>query len=73
MKITVLAENLKRGLSIVNRGISSRPQLPVLSGVLLKASSEGLFLVSTDLQKRARVNKNLCSTKRFRFCSPTVP
>lgn len=50
MKITVLAENLKRGLSIVNRGISSRPQLPVLSGVLVKASSEGLFLVSTDLE-----------------------
>ena len=50
MKITVLAENLKRGLSIVNRGISSRPQLPVLSGVLVKANSEGLFLVSTDLE-----------------------
>lgn len=50
MKITVLAENLKRGLSIVNRGISSRPQLPVLSGVLVKANDEGLFLVSTDLE-----------------------
>lgn len=50
MKITVLAENLKRGLGIVNRGISSRPQLSVLSGVLIKASSEGLFLVSTDLE-----------------------
>ena len=50
MKITVLAENLKRGLSIVNRGISSRPQLPILSGILVKANAEGLFLVSTDLE-----------------------
>jgi DNA polymerase-3 subunit beta len=50
MKITVLAENLKRGLNIVNRGISSRPQLPILSGVLVKANNEGLFLVSTDLE-----------------------
>ena len=50
MKITVLAENLKRGLSIVNRGISTRPQLPILSGILIKANTEGLFLVSTDLE-----------------------
>lgn len=50
MKITVLVENFKKGLNIVNRGISSRPQLPVLSGVLIKANSEGLFLVSTDLE-----------------------
>ena len=50
MKITILNENLKKGLSIISRGISSRPQLPILSGVLLKADSEGVYLVSTDLE-----------------------
>jgi len=50
MKITVLTENLKKGLSIISRGISSRPQLPILSGVLLKADSEGMYLISTDLE-----------------------
>lgn len=50
MKITVLNENLKRGLSIISRGISTRPQLPILSGVLIKADSEGVYLVSTDLE-----------------------
>ncbi|KKP29670.1 MAG: polymerase III subunit beta protein [Candidatus Nomurabacteria bacterium GW2011_GWF1_31_48] len=50
MKVTALSENLKKTLGIVSRGISSRPQLPVLSGVLLKASSEGLDMVTTDLE-----------------------
>lgn len=50
MKITILTENLKKYLSIVSRGVSSRPSLPVLSGVLLKADSDGLSIVSTDLE-----------------------
>ena len=50
MKVTVLAENLKKSLGIVNRGISSRPQLPILSGILVKATGEGLILMSTDLE-----------------------
>ena len=50
MKITILNENLKKGLSIISRGISSRPQLPILSGVLIKADGDGVYLVSTDLE-----------------------
>ncbi len=55
MKVNVLAENLKKGLSIVARGISSRVQLPILSSVLLKASKEGLVLSATDLEISIRV------------------
>lgn len=50
MKITVLTENLKKTLDIVNRGVSSRPQLPILSGILLKATKEGIDMISTDLE-----------------------
>ncbi len=50
MKVTVLVENLKRSLAIVNKGVSTRPQMPILSGVLVRANSEGLELVSTDLE-----------------------
>jgi DNA polymerase III sliding clamp (beta) subunit (PCNA family) len=31
MRVSVLQENLARGLSIVNRAISSRPSMPVLA------------------------------------------
>ena len=50
MKVSILAENLKRGLSIVMRGVSSRVQLPILSTILLKAGKEGLVLSATDLE-----------------------
>ena len=42
MKINVLAENLKKGVSICMRGVSARAQLPILSTILLKASKEGV-------------------------------
>jgi DNA polymerase-3 subunit beta len=40
MKVTVLQENLARGLSIVSRAVSSRSTLPVLNNVLI-ATDEG--------------------------------
>ncbi len=55
MKITVLAENLKKGLSIVLRGVTNKGSLPILSGVLMKVNSEGLELLSTDLEISFRV------------------
>ena len=50
MKITVQITDLKKYLGIVNRGIGLRPQLPILSGVLLKATKDEVNLVSTDLE-----------------------
>jgi DNA polymerase-3 subunit beta len=50
MKISVQATDLKKYLGIVNRGIGSRPQLPILSGMLLKVTGEEVNLVSTDLE-----------------------
>jgi len=50
MKVTALSENLKKTLEIVGRGVSSRPQLPILSGILMRATNEGVEMVSTDLE-----------------------
>lgn len=50
MKIIIQADELKKYLGMVNRGVSSRPQLPILSGVLLKAMDGEVSLVATDLE-----------------------
>ena len=55
MKITILAENLKRGLGIVLRGVTSKSGLPILSGVMIKVTSDGLELLTTDLEISFRV------------------
>src|SRR3989304_8105383 len=55
MKINVLAEKLKKGLSICMRGVAARVQVPILSTMLLKASKEGLVLSATDLELSFRV------------------
>jgi len=46
MKVTVLQENLARGLGIVSKAVSPRSTLPVLANVLI-ASDEGRLRLST--------------------------
>lgn len=55
MKVTVLAENLNKALSVVSRSVAVRPQLPILGNILFKASKDGLELLSTDLELSFRV------------------
>ena len=50
MKITVLQENLKHGLSIVSRATSPRATLPVLGNILVATESGRLRLAATDLE-----------------------
>jgi DNA polymerase-3 subunit beta len=50
MKIEVLQEELNKGLSLVSRVVASRPQLAVLSNILLEAKKEGLVISATDLE-----------------------
>jgi len=50
MKVTVLQENLTRGLSIVSRAVSARSTLPVLSNVLLATDDGRLRLSATNLE-----------------------
>jgi DNA polymerase-3 subunit beta len=50
VKLSVMQENLARGLSIVSRAVSSRSTLPVLANVLLKTEDAGLKLTATNLE-----------------------
>lgn len=50
MKLSVLQENLKRGLAIVAPAVSTRSTLPVLSNVALEAGVNLLRLSAMDLE-----------------------
>ena len=50
MKLSLMQENLARGLSTVSRAVSSRATLPVLANVLLKTQDGGLRLTATNLE-----------------------
>jgi DNA polymerase III subunit beta len=50
MRVSVLQENLAKGLGIVSRAVDTRPTLPVLANVLLQTEDSRLKLVSTNLE-----------------------
>ena len=50
MKVSVLQENLARGLSIVSRAVSPRSTLPVLGNVLIATDEGRLRLSATNLE-----------------------
>jgi DNA polymerase-3 subunit beta len=49
MKIKVLQENLKVALTNLQKAIPSKPQLPILSSIYIKAENGQLTLAATDL------------------------
>ena len=50
MKVTVLQENLARGLNIVTRAVSPRSTLPVLGNILVATDEGRLRLSATNLE-----------------------
>lgn len=50
MKIEILQENLTRALGIVSRVISTRPQIPILSHVLMVASDNQFNLTASNTE-----------------------
>ncbi len=50
MKLSVLQENLARGLATTSRSVASRTQLPVLSNILLTTDQGRLKLSATNLE-----------------------
>ncbi len=50
MNVSVMQENLARGLAIVSRAVSTRSTLPVLSNVLIRTEDAGLKLTATNLE-----------------------
>lgn len=54
MKLSINQSELANALSIVQKGLSSRSTLPVLSGILLEAEGDSLVLQATDLELSIR-------------------
>lgn len=50
MKVSVLQENLAKGLSIVGRAVPTRPTMQVLANVLLETEEGRLKLAATNLE-----------------------
>lgn len=50
MRVSILQDQLARGLSIVSRAVDSRPTLPVLANVLLATEDARLKLSATNLE-----------------------
>lgn len=50
MKLLILKDNLTKALSIVGKGLSLKPQLPILSHLLLKARNNQLEIYATNLE-----------------------
>jgi len=54
MKLTILQEQLKRGLNIIERASAKSFSLPILNNVLIKTEKNFLNLISTDLELAIR-------------------
>src|SRR3989344_2647036 len=50
MKFSILKENLSRALLIVNRMVPVRPQLPILSNILIKTEEGQIKIMGTNLE-----------------------
>jgi len=50
VKLSVMQENLARGLQVVSRAVPTRSTLPVLNNVLLRTEDGGLKLTATNLE-----------------------
>lgn len=78
MKVTVLQENLARGLSVVSRAVSPRSTLPVLSNILIATDEGRLRLSATNLELGitcwipARIDENGSTTVPARTFSDLV-
>lgn len=56
MKLQVLRENLTQAVSDASRVISNKPNLPVLSNLLLTATEDQLTIEASNLETSMRVN-----------------
>lgn len=50
MHVLILKDNLTKALSVVSKGLSLKPQLPILSHLLIKAHNNQLEFCSTNLE-----------------------
>ena len=70
MKLSVLRENLHKGVSRATRIISTRPQIPILASLLLAATDEGLQIVSSSLETTEKTSVSAKVDKEGGLCVP---
>lgn len=70
MKLTILQENLSKGLTIVSKTVTSKGQLPILANILFNASKKGLKITTTNLETGINI---LLPAKVEKQGSLTVP
>lgn len=50
MRITISQKDLNKGLNIVQKAVTAKTSMPILSGILLEAYDNKLFFTATDLE-----------------------
>lgn len=68
--ITCDRELLAKGVATVQRAVSSRSTLPVLQGVLIETSNQGLHLIGTDLELSIETYVPVTSAGNFQILLP---
>src|SRR3712207_2333887 len=56
MKVTCRSEELAEKLAVAGRGVSTRTSVHVLTGILLRAEGDRLWLAATDMEVSLRVS-----------------
>lgn len=70
MEVEVLQENLNSALSTVGRVVSSHPQLPILSHILLEAKDGKLTLLASNSETTVRTTLGAKVTTEGQFTVP---
>jgi DNA polymerase-3 subunit beta len=71
MKVSLLQENLREAVGLVSRWVARRPEMAVLSMVLIKAEKGGLIIEATDLQMGIRVEVGGKVEQEGGICAPS--
>jgi DNA polymerase-3 subunit beta len=56
MKISILQENLSKAAVVISKIVSSKPQLPILANILIKAEKGKILFLATDLSISMALN-----------------
>lgn len=70
MKLTILQENLTKAVTRTNRIITSKPSLPILSNLLIKANKDGLVVTASTPETTESVSVGAKVEKEGGLCVP---
>ncbi|MEK7119394.1 MAG: DNA polymerase III subunit beta, partial [Patescibacteria group bacterium] len=71
MHVSILQENLLKALARTGRAVSAKPQLPILSNVLLETENGGLRITATNMETTESVHAAAKVEKDGALCVPS--